>query len=234
MIQMSLLNCCLIRQVGGLANLHFIFFQNTDISDFSTLYGICKHQNKFWILLKRANILKVFFQKVTFCNMLFSCAVHTVFYGQILCMTCISARLEFNFFIEIKSGLFCVCVLVLCCLSGSTFLSYFFISLLFRSRHRWDCWNTCVTLLCYFLKQFLGTWSCVLIVTSLRRILKQRCGAAVCSLPFLWDEVCLSLSQGQRHSLFSSCNFNLIMCNLVSRHDYYKMHVLCSDWVCYY
>lgn len=68
--------------------------------------------------------------------MLFSCAVCTVFCGQILCMTSISDKIEFNFFLEIKSGLFYVCALILLSVYGSHL--FFFISLLFRSRHRWD------------------------------------------------------------------------------------------------
>lgn len=46
-------------------------------------------------------------------------------------MTRISAKIECNFFIEIKSDLFCVCVRVLCCLSGSavlgSFLSHYYL-----------------------------------------------------------------------------------------------------------
>lgn len=61
--------------------------------------------------------------------MLFSCAVCTVFCGQILCMTSISDKIEFNFFLEIKSGLFYVCALILLSVYGSHlfFLSHYYL-----------------------------------------------------------------------------------------------------------
>lgn len=67
-------------------------------------------------LFLRDSILKVFFKKSLFAISYFLVLYIQVFYGQILFMTPISAKIEFNFCIEIKSGGFCVCVLILCCL----------------------------------------------------------------------------------------------------------------------
>lgn len=50
-------------------------------------------------------------------------------------MTPISATIEFNFFIVIKNELFCV-LIFLWFICGSVSV-IFFISLLFRPRHRW-------------------------------------------------------------------------------------------------